>query len=264
MDSASNWQQLSHRVAELCVRIPATAGPAVMARELAALAPELTFREVLSRGGWYRLGGVVDAGNAHLSDTSRPGPSTSLPRTTTTWRALRRLCRPRPAGHPPHRPHALFRRRHRRRRDRFRADRNRGTAGSDLPSAVRDREPAVEHRGTDRSARRGPDLLCRCRAARRAVPGLRRLTPVAAFLARMRAAEARSATDPSLRRGLGSEQRRRGDAVLQPLGDCRARASRPLPAGRPACHAGRRTERHTAPKFAATFGMQGLALHDRP
>jgi hypothetical protein len=224
-----------------------------MARELAALAPELTFREVLSRGGWYRLGGVVDAESPHLSDTSKPGPSTSSPRTTTTWlRALRRLCRTRPAGHPPDRPHALFRRRHRRRRDRFRADRDRGTAGSRLPSAVRHREPAVRHRGADRSARRGPDLLCRCRADRRAVPGP--APPDAGGrLPRPHArAEARSATDSSLRRGLGSEQRRRGDAVFQPLGDRRARASRPLPAGRPACHAGGRTERRRTAKFAAT------------
>lgn len=50
------------------MRIPASAGPAVLARELAALAPELTFRQVLSRGRWYRLGGGVDANNVHLSD----------------------------------------------------------------------------------------------------------------------------------------------------------------------------------------------------
>lgn len=68
MDNSSTWQELSRQVAGLCSRIPATAGPAVLARELAVLAPELRFREVLSRGGWYRLGGVVDADNVHISD----------------------------------------------------------------------------------------------------------------------------------------------------------------------------------------------------
>jgi hypothetical protein len=68
MNSTSDWQELSRQVAELCVRTPATAGPEVLARELAVLAPGLTFRQVLSRGGWYRLGGVVDANHVRLSD----------------------------------------------------------------------------------------------------------------------------------------------------------------------------------------------------
>ena len=68
MNSDSHWQHLSCQVAELCVRVPASAGPAVLARDLAALAPELTFRQVLSRGGWYRLGGVIDADGAHVAD----------------------------------------------------------------------------------------------------------------------------------------------------------------------------------------------------
>ncbi len=68
MKRVSRWDELSHRVAELCVRIPATVGPAVLARQLAVLAPDLAFREVLSRGGWYRLGGVVDAEGAHVAD----------------------------------------------------------------------------------------------------------------------------------------------------------------------------------------------------
>lgn len=68
MKRVSRWDELSHRVAELCVRIPATVGPAVLARQLAVLAPDLAFREVLSRGGWYRLGGVVDAEGGHVAD----------------------------------------------------------------------------------------------------------------------------------------------------------------------------------------------------
>jgi hypothetical protein len=40
-----------------------------LAREIALVAPDLAFREVLARGGWYRLGGVVDsAGKPVASD----------------------------------------------------------------------------------------------------------------------------------------------------------------------------------------------------
>jgi hypothetical protein len=68
MNKHTEWDDLSRRIAELCVRVPASAGAAVLARELAAIAPELAFREVLARGGWYRLGGVVDAAGTHVAD----------------------------------------------------------------------------------------------------------------------------------------------------------------------------------------------------
>lgn len=64
----SDWIDLSRQVAELCVRVPAAAGPAALARELAQIVPRLSFREVLARGGWYRLGGVVDAAGQHVAD----------------------------------------------------------------------------------------------------------------------------------------------------------------------------------------------------
>jgi hypothetical protein len=63
----SRWQGLAVPIAELCGRVPVSAGAAGLARELAALAPQLAFKEVLSRGGWYRLGGVVDVAGKHLS-----------------------------------------------------------------------------------------------------------------------------------------------------------------------------------------------------
>lgn len=68
MNSESDWGELTRQVAELCVRIPATSGPAILARELAKFAPALAFREVMARGGWYRLGGVVDANGSHVAD----------------------------------------------------------------------------------------------------------------------------------------------------------------------------------------------------
>ena len=60
----SRSRELADAIAEACVRIPVAAGPSALAREIALIAPELSFREVLARGGWYRLAGVVDsAGN---------------------------------------------------------------------------------------------------------------------------------------------------------------------------------------------------------
>ncbi len=59
---------LAESIAELCVRIPVAAGPNGMAKALAGAAPDFSFREVLARGGWYRLGGVVDGNGRHISN----------------------------------------------------------------------------------------------------------------------------------------------------------------------------------------------------
>ena len=64
------WDDLARQVAELCVRVPASAGPGVLVRELAKTASQLDFREVLVRGGWYRLGGVVDAAGKHVAEVA--------------------------------------------------------------------------------------------------------------------------------------------------------------------------------------------------
>jgi hypothetical protein len=127
---------------------------------------------VLSRGGWYRLGGVVDTAHERLSDHLETWAEHELAAHDDDMATLCDAYADRgPARHPSDRPHALFCRRHRSRSGRFRADRDRGTAGSDLPSPVRHGNPAVEHRGTGRPAQRGPDLLRRGRTDRRAVPG---------------------------------------------------------------------------------------------
>ena len=63
-----NVAELSTVLAEACVQVPVAQGPAALARELARIAPGLTFREVLARGGWYRLGGVIDAAGAAVAD----------------------------------------------------------------------------------------------------------------------------------------------------------------------------------------------------
>ncbi len=56
-------------VAEMCLRVPVSAGASGLAKELVKLSPQLFFRDVLTRGGWYRLGGVIDtAGDFIASD----------------------------------------------------------------------------------------------------------------------------------------------------------------------------------------------------
>ena len=64
----SRARALAEALTEICVRLPVAAGPAALARELAALTPDLAFREVLARGGWYRVGGVVDSGNQRIAN----------------------------------------------------------------------------------------------------------------------------------------------------------------------------------------------------
>jgi hypothetical protein len=66
--SASPLTDLAQALAEACVQVPVAQGPVALARELAQIAPQYAFREVLARGGWYRLGGVVDAQGQHVAD----------------------------------------------------------------------------------------------------------------------------------------------------------------------------------------------------
>ncbi|HEX8989843.1 MAG TPA: hypothetical protein VF816_17930 [Rhodocyclaceae bacterium] len=66
-ETTTRWRTLSDALAELCVRVPVAAGPAALAHEIAAAAPEVSFRQVLERGGWYRLGGVVDAAGERIA-----------------------------------------------------------------------------------------------------------------------------------------------------------------------------------------------------
>lgn len=65
--SVKNYD-LDTAIAELCVRLPVSVGSSGLARELSAIAPEFAFRDVLTRGGWYRLGGVVDGVGRRVAD----------------------------------------------------------------------------------------------------------------------------------------------------------------------------------------------------
>ena len=63
-----DWTELARKIAELCVRTPASSAAESLARQVSALAPVLAFRVVLARGGWYRLGGLVDAEGKRVAD----------------------------------------------------------------------------------------------------------------------------------------------------------------------------------------------------
>ncbi len=63
----SKWRAFPGAVAEACVRVPVSAGPAALGNAIAAAAPKLAFRQVLERGGWYRLGGVVSAAGERIA-----------------------------------------------------------------------------------------------------------------------------------------------------------------------------------------------------
>ena len=59
-------------IRELCVRLPASVGASGLAQALTAAlssrTPDLVFRDVLTRGGWYRLGGVIDGTGRRVAD----------------------------------------------------------------------------------------------------------------------------------------------------------------------------------------------------
>lgn len=62
-------KSLSPAIVESCTTTPVSAGPSALIKALGHALPEWKFRHVLGRGGWYRLGGIVDAGGQRLSDS---------------------------------------------------------------------------------------------------------------------------------------------------------------------------------------------------
>ena len=261
MTSDSHWHHLSCQVAELCVRIPASTGPAVLARELAALAPELTFRQVLSRGGWYRLGGVVDANNTHLSDNLETWAEEQLAAHDDDMAAL---CE-------DHAGRGLRATRLTGRTHYFVAATGAGATdfvqieieelqevvchslfvAEDLPSGI---EELVDPRAAD--------LPCCTAGEPIGTPflRLRRLTPMAGFLARMRAQ--RPEAQP-IHRFVQAWEASSAGAATQFSNHWVIVVREHLDRYRqPVLHANPVAALNgAAPKFAATFGMQGLALH---
>lgn len=72
MKSNQAWTEycksLSPAIVETCARTPVSAGGASLARALHQALPDWQFRHALARGGWYRLGGIVDESGERISD----------------------------------------------------------------------------------------------------------------------------------------------------------------------------------------------------
>lgn len=72
MKSNQAWTEycksLSPAIVETCARTPVSAGGTSLARALHEALPDWQFRHALARGGWYRLGGIVDEHGQRITD----------------------------------------------------------------------------------------------------------------------------------------------------------------------------------------------------
>lgn len=76
------WQEycknLAPSIQECCSRTPVSGGPAALVKQLDQELPEWQFRHRFNRGGWYRLGGVVDAAGQGVADNLETWAETAL------------------------------------------------------------------------------------------------------------------------------------------------------------------------------------------
>lgn len=72
MKTTQGWSEycksLAPAIVETCARTPVSAGPAALVKALGSTLPEWKFRHAFARGGWYRLGGIVDGAGQRISD----------------------------------------------------------------------------------------------------------------------------------------------------------------------------------------------------
>jgi len=62
-------KSLSPAIVETCAKTQVNAGPAGLVKALGNALPDWKFRHALGRGGWYRLGGIVDGAGQRVSDS---------------------------------------------------------------------------------------------------------------------------------------------------------------------------------------------------
>ena len=71
MNAPTAWSELCKTLAapiiEACSVTPVSAGPSALTREIARHLPDRIFREVLCRGGWYRLGSLIDSNGQRIA-----------------------------------------------------------------------------------------------------------------------------------------------------------------------------------------------------
>ncbi len=72
MKEALAWSEycksLAPAIVETCAKTSVSAGPSGLTKALSAAIEEWKFRHAFARGGWYRLGGIVDADGQRVSD----------------------------------------------------------------------------------------------------------------------------------------------------------------------------------------------------
>jgi len=61
-------KSLAPAVVETCAKVPVSSGPGALVKALSLALPEWKFRHAMSRGGWYRLGGILDPRGQRISD----------------------------------------------------------------------------------------------------------------------------------------------------------------------------------------------------
>ncbi|MFZ2268862.1 MAG: hypothetical protein WAV95_14905 [Azonexus sp.] len=62
-------KSLAAAVVETCTKVPVSNGPGAFVKALGQALPDWKFHHALSRGGWYRLGGIVDGNGQRISDS---------------------------------------------------------------------------------------------------------------------------------------------------------------------------------------------------
>lgn len=71
-------KSLSPAVVETCTKVPVSSGPGALVKALSEALPEWKFRHALSRGGWYRLGGILDGAGQRVTDNLEGWVETAL------------------------------------------------------------------------------------------------------------------------------------------------------------------------------------------
>ena len=62
-------KSLAPAIVETCTKANVSSGPGALVKALSGALPEWKFRHAISRGGWYRLGGILDINGQRVSDS---------------------------------------------------------------------------------------------------------------------------------------------------------------------------------------------------
>jgi hypothetical protein len=62
-------KSLAPAIVETCTKVQVSSGPNALVKALHNELPEWKFRHAMSRGGWYRLGGILDGNGQRVSDS---------------------------------------------------------------------------------------------------------------------------------------------------------------------------------------------------